>query len=635
MRLSGPAINIAGGVAGVAAVVAGLGSGQFTTAGIPWGIPSGSLAVGVDPLTALFTLPILVISALCAVHGYGYVKPYAARGSDIARFWAFYNLLTGGMLLVTVARNALLFLLGWEIMALASFFLVLFESGKEPVRRAAWIYLVATHIGTACILFLFSLLGSRGSMDFASLALPDPSLAGAAFILALVGFGAKAGLVPFHVWLPEAHPSAPSNVSAVMSGVMIKTGVYGLLRFMLFLGEPHAWWGWVLLLAGLVSGVTGVLYALAQHDLKRLLAYSSVENIGIIGMGLGTGLLGVCLDIPAMAFLGFAGAFLHVVNHSVFKSLLFLATGSMQKETGTRQLDRLGGLMKRMPVTGAVFLLGSAAICGLPPLNGFVGELVAYMAAFSGLSAGAGSPAALSGIVAAGGLALLGGLALACFAKAFGMAFLGEPRTDSARNAHETVFSMRFSMVALSVLCLALGLGGSFMVRLISPVVGFTASGFGYRPSLAVPAGLAAKTLGFVSFGSVLIIVAVLLLLLARSWLLSKRKVSTAPTWGCGYGSPAPSMQYTASSFTDPITWLFRGILGTRRTYSVPDGLFPERSNFSSATPDACTEKFYRPLFAGLERGFMKLRVIQHGRINLYVLSIAVALVALLVWKLG
>jgi len=593
------------------------------------------MAVGIDPLSALFALPVLVISALCALHGCGYMKPYAAKGKDMSRFWAFYNFLTGGMLLVTVARNALLFLLGWEVMALASFFLVLFDAGREPVRRAAWIYLVATHLGTACILLLFSMLGSGGSLDFTGLSLPDRSWAGAAFVLALVGFGTKAGFVPFHVWLPEAHPSAPSNVSAVMSGVMIKTGIYGLLRFILFMGPPPAWWGWTLLGVGLLSGVAGVLMALSQHELKRMLAYSSVENIGIIGMGLGLGLLGISYGIPAMAFLGFAGAFLHVLNHSVFKSLLFLAAGAIQNATGTRELDQLGGLLKRMPVTGAAFLAGSVAICGLPPLNGFVGELTAYLAAFTGIQNGAGTQGALPGIIAIGGLALMGGLALACFTKAFGIAFLGEPRSPGAGSARESHFSMRFPLVALSLLCLLMGLGGWLLVGLVEPVVGMLTTGFGFPVATGVHASHAESTLRYASIGSVSVIAAVLLLLFVRSRLLARRSVTTAPTWGCGYGSPEPSMQYTASSFADPLTGLFGPALGTGRNLASPGGLFPDRAGFSSDTPDACTDRFYIPLFTGMERLFKRLRVIQHGRINLYVLSIVVALAALLAWKLG
>jgi formate hydrogenlyase subunit 3/multisubunit Na+/H+ antiporter MnhD subunit len=282
----------------------------------------------------------------------------------------FFNLLLASMLLVVTARNGVLFLVSWEIMSLSSFFLVMFEDEKPGVREAGWTYLVTTHLGTALLLAMFVLLGrNSGSLDFDALSAPE-AIAGVVFLLGLIGFGTKAGLMPLHVWLPEAHPVAPSYVSAVMSGVMIKMGIYGLLRTLTWLGEPPAWWGWTLLVLGVVSGVLGVLYALAQHDLKRLLAYHSVENIGIIAMALGVGLLGVHYRIPAMAALGFTGGLLHVVNHALFKSLLFLGAGSVLHATGVGDLDRLGGLLKRMPITGTTFLIGAAAICGLPPLNG-------------------------------------------------------------------------------------------------------------------------------------------------------------------------------------------------------------------------------------------------------------------------
>jgi len=288
-------------------------------------------------------------------------------------------------LLVVVARNGVLFLMSWELMSLASFFLVTLEDEKESVRRAGWIYLIAMHLGTAFLLAMFLLLGQNAaSLDFERLS-TAAAPSGVFFLLAVIGFGTKAGFIPMHVWLPEAHPAAPSHVSAVMSGVMIKTGIYGLLRILTLLGPPAAWWGWTLVAIGIVSGILGVLYALAQHDLKRLLAYHSVENIGIIALGLGIGVLGISYSNPMMAALGFTGGLLHVVNHALFKSLLFLGAGSVLHATGTGELDRLGGLLKRMPVTGTTFLIGAVAISGLPPLNGFVSEFLIYLGVIAGL----------------------------------------------------------------------------------------------------------------------------------------------------------------------------------------------------------------------------------------------------------
>ena len=335
-------------------------------------------------------------------------------------------------------------------MSLASFFLVTFEYEKPMVRQAGWIYLIATHIGTAFLIVFFILLGRQaGSLDFDKVSAIPSSLANIMFLLAVVGFGTKAGFMPFHVWLPYAHPAAPSHVSAVMSGVMIKTGIYGLVRALTLLGMPPAWWCWVLIGIGAVSGVLGVLFALAQHDLKRLLAYHSVENIGIITIGLGVGLLGINTNSPTLAILGFGGGLLHVINHAVFKGLLFLGAGSVLHSSETGHIDLLGGLIKRMPVTAFTFLIGSIAISGLPPLNGFISEFLIYLGIFkNGISARFAS--IIPALVVIGSLALIGGLALACFTKAFGVIFLGEPRSNHAKEAHEVGFCMKFSMVILA-----------------------------------------------------------------------------------------------------------------------------------------------------------------------------------------
>ena len=402
---------------------------------VPWTLPYGSFHLVLDPLSGLFLLPILFLSGAAAIYGMGYLRPDGGergRGGS----WFFFNLLVASMVLVVVAWNAVLFLVAWEAMALSSFFLVTQEDESATVRDAGIVYLIAAHLGTAFLLVLFLLLGrGANSLEFDRFAAGAASVpAGVLFLLALVGFGAKAGFFPLHVWLPEAHPAAPSHVSAVMSGVMIKTGIYGLVRALTFFGPPAGWWGWVLLVIGFTSGVTGVLFALAQHDLKRLLAYHSVENIGIIALGLGVGLLGQATGSPAVAALGYAGALLHVVNHALFKGLLFLAAGAVKHGAHSLHLAELGGLLRRMPRTGALFLVGAVAISGLPPLNGFISEFLVFLGAFRGIISLGAADAALLGL-AIGGLAFVGGLAMACFTKAFGVVFLGEPRTVEAAGA--------------------------------------------------------------------------------------------------------------------------------------------------------------------------------------------------------
>ncbi len=407
---------------GLVPVIQVLASGSSIQFHFPWPVPFGEFFIELDPLSAWFLLPTLLLSAFCAIYGVGYLREQAEKRS-LGPVWFFYCLLVLGMTLVLVARNAVLFLSAWELMAVSSFFLVTFEHERESVRNAGWIYLVATHLGTGFLLAFFILMGREtGSMNFdvwAAQGIHTQGLAGILFLMAVVGFGTKAGFMPFHVWLPEAHPAAPSHVSALMSGVMIKTGIYGLLRAFTFLGAPPLWWGWLFIGIGLSSGVLGVLFALAQHDLKRLLAYHSVENIGIIALGIGIGLLGQNTGSPALVALGFGGALLHVLNHALFKGLLFLGAGAVAHSAGTREIDRLGGLLKRMPWTAATFLIGAAAISGLPPLNGFVSEFLIFLGAFKGGISG-GSDVAVPLLALVAGLAVIGGLAAACFTKAFG-----------------------------------------------------------------------------------------------------------------------------------------------------------------------------------------------------------------------
>src|SRR5438552_5418701 len=376
---------------GVGGAVAGCALGLIPAAGIllgqpvralrvAWDVPYGAFFVQIDPLSAFFLLPIFGLSALAAIYGAEYMRAYRDEKSA-GSSWFFFDLLVGGMAMVVVARNAVLFLVAWEVMALASFFLVTFQDEEESVRSAGWTYLVATHLGTACLLVLFILLGrGAGSLDFDRFT--AASGVGLLFILSVVGFGSKAGFMPFHVWLPEAQPAAPSHVSAVISGVMIKMGIYGLVRTLTFLGPLPAWAGWLLIGVGVTSGILGVLFAVAQHDLKRLLAYSSVENIGIILLGIGVGVLGLATGMLPLAVIGFAAGLLHVVNHSIFKGLLFLGAGAVHPGAHSLDFEQLGGLLKRMPWTGAAFLIGATAIVGLPPLNGFIGEFLLFYSGF-------------------------------------------------------------------------------------------------------------------------------------------------------------------------------------------------------------------------------------------------------------
>lgn len=605
-----------------------LWTGQSMDLRLLWSVPFGSFSIGLDPLSALFVVIIEVVSALAAIYGLGYLKAYSGR-RHLGAAWCFFNWLQASMLLIVLARNGVLFLVAWEGMSLSSFFLVMFEHEKPAVREAGWTYLVAAHLGAACLLVVFVLLsGVQADMDFDRLVAPSgPLMAGVIFGLAVLGFGAKAGFVPLHVWLPEAHPAAPSHVSAVMSGVMIKTGIYGLVRIILLLGPPPIWWGATLLVIGGVSGILGVLYALAQHDLKRLLAYHSVENIGIICLGLGVWLLGGAGRNPALAALGIFGALLHVCNHAVFKSLLFLGAGAVNQGAHTLEIDRLGGLQKRMPQTALTFLIGSVAICGLPPLNGFVSELFIYLGAFGAVTQAGGF--AVAGMMTLLALSLIGALAAACFTKVYGMVFLGEPRSEAARHAKDPEGSMRRPMAALAGVCVLLGLGAPLGAALVFPAA---AQLLGEAAAKAALVSARPWLLVLVWGGGVLILIAVLLAGL-RYRLLRRRTMSEGPTWDCGYAAPTARMQYTASSFAWPVLDMFRWLVRPKLDMRLDHGDFPRQAHLASHTADLFKTMLFAPLFRSVAILSGYLHWLQQGRNQLYVLYIAITVLALLLLK--
>ena len=372
---------VVGAGIGLVPVIHTLANGTTDSLRLDWDKPHGALVVGLDSLSAFFLAPVLTLSALAAVYGGAYLHEYRDR-KPLGTVWFFFCMFVAGMVLVVIARAAVLFLLAWEVMSLSAFFLVTFEHEQAESRRAGWVYLVATHLGVAFLFALFTLLSDHsGSTEFSayvSSAKTVPALSGVLFILALVGFGTKAGLVPLHVWLPEAHAAAPSHVSALMSGVMIKMGVYGLLRTLTFLGPLQAWWGVTLVVAGSMTAVLGIAFATYQRDIKRVLAYSSVENVGLIVLALGIGLWGAANGRPVVAVFGASACLLHIWNHAAMKGLMFFAAGGIVHGTGTRDMERLGGLMKRMPWNGGMMVLGAVAIAALPPLNGFTGKWLIY-----------------------------------------------------------------------------------------------------------------------------------------------------------------------------------------------------------------------------------------------------------------
>lgn len=594
-----------------------------------WPVPGGRIELGIDSLSGLFLLLLFLVSAAAVLFGMAYFEPHEHE-QPLTPVRFFISGFIISIALVLTAQNAVLFLACWEMMALGGFFLVAFESRDIQVRKAALLYLVATHLGTLCLFVAFGLLGARaGSFAFSQMAGHSALLAVSTpvFVLAVLGFGSKAGFVPLHIWLPEAHPAAPSPVSALMSGVMIKTGIYGLLRVLGFFAQPPAWWGLTLAAIGMISGALGILWALAQSDFKRLLAYSSIENVGIITLGIGIGYLGVSLRNSLIALFGFAGGLWHVANHGFFKSTLFLGAGSILQATGNRDMDRQGGLLKQMPFTGLAVLMASIAICGLPPFNGFVSEWLIYSGAFH-----VGQGRQLYLLVAAPVLAFIGALAVACFSKAYGAQFLGIARTQRASAAKEPDWRMILPMGLLTGLCLVMGL----VPGLFFPL-------FGRAAAAAVPLsrldtqtlfGNSAVLLSTIGLLSCFLLFVSVFLYLVRRAVLSGRDVAESSTWGCGYGGVAARAQYTASSFAQFPVLLFRSLANRRVELHRPPGYFPAGARFRSSARDWVLNRVVNPLVEQSLSCVSALRRIHHGKVQLYLITMFIFIVGLFLWKL-
>jgi len=614
------------GLAGVAVFFI---TGKAATFSVFDTLPFGPCDFGVDHLSAFFLLPVLIVSTCCSLYSTSYWAA-DANPKTWRRLTFFFGILTASLLILITARNGILFLLAWEVMALSAFFVLTTEDHKQDVQDAGLLYMIATHTGTLALFALFSLLGvAASSYQFSAMAglTPSAPVAAAIFCTALFGFGMKAGLMPLHVWLPSAHASAPSHISAIMSGVMIKMGVYGLLRILSFFPHPPMWWGMTLLIAGIISAIMGVVFALGQHDIKRLLAYHSIENIGIIFIGIGLAVIGLAFNLPLLSLLGMSGALLHTLNHALFKSLLFLGAGSVIHSSHTREIDLMGGIAKSMPWTSALFLVGAVAICGLPPLNGFVSEYLIYLGIFNGVNGGNGAAVPVMAL-AAPALAMVGALAVACFVKVCGITFLGTARNSETSNIHEAGWPMRLPMIALASLCAVIGLFPQLAAGLLQSAV----SSWLPTPAINGQMLLSAAPLGWITaLGMVLLAAAAFM---AFSLLRKPRtsKHARTVTWGCGYLRPTPRMQYSSSSFAEMIVKLFRGVLHPHMKNPELTGTIPAKTRFSSHVPEAVLELAIIPLFAAADRKFNHIRKLQHGQLPLYILYIFVTLCLLLTW---
>ncbi len=582
-----------------------------------------TLSFQVDSLSAFFLSAIFLVCLLGAVYSVHYMNnPEKASGTAVNNL--FFSILIASMAMVVVADNIITFLLSWEIMSLSSFFLVVYDHRSAQNRKAGYLYFVFSHVGAMFLLAGFGVLyGQTGSFAFSAAANLPESAKTLMFILCFVGFGSKAGVFPFHVWLPHAHPAAPSHISAVMSGVMIKTGIYGIVRMYAVLDLHTPLFGEIVVIAGMISGVLGVVYALGQHDLKRLLAYSSVENIGIILIGIGIGMLGVSSGNPVMAVLGFTGGLLHVLNHSIFKSLLFMGAGIIIQKTGTRSIDALGGLLKNMKITGSTFLIGSLAISGLPPFNGFVGEFFVYLGGFRGLTLD--KTGFVLSILAIISLAVIGGLALACFTRVVGVVLQGEPRSDAAVGVNEKGPTMLISMLVLAGLCLIIGVFPRVFILMTLEAVAAIGLGYGripFEPFLHITTNI--------SLAAAVFFVVLLLLFSFRTLLYRGKTIARSGTWGCGFTQPTVKMQYTGSSYAASILEFFKPVAPLHEDHPAIRGRFPQKTHYQSHVDDISELHMENVIVRPVLWLFDKLRWMQHGDIHLYIGYILLAIVVLL-----
>ncbi len=642
--LTASAASLLGIVAGVWTV-----GGAFTNRIIlAAGLPDLPFHLRLDPLAGFFITVICLMSFFISVYSLGYIKGYLGR-RPVTSLVIFYNLFLAGMMMVVLADDALFFLISWEVMAAASYFLVMFEDERIENRRAAFLYMIMAHIGAIAILLSFGVmagltagLGGFNGYTFDAMRQAQFPIGWAttAFLLAFFGFAAKAGVVPLHVWLPEAHPVAPSNVSALMSGVMLKTAIYGIVRVTFdLLGTFPWWWGAIVLIFGLISAVMGVLYALMQHDLKRLLAYHSVENIGIILIGIGLSMIFTSFNFPMLASLALIAGLYHTMNHAVFKGLLFMGAGAVLHATNERNMEEMGGLIHRMPWTAALFLIGCVSISALPPFNGFVSEWLTFQAFL--LSPALTSPL-LKLLIPLGAalLALTGALAAACFVKAFGVTFLGHWRGHRMPHVHEADWFMRSGMILAAFTCLVLGVLPTFFIdwmniipeQLLGTKMGAGSGAFGWLWLAPVARERASYSGTIVFLGILVVVVAAYIILHVKPGAIQR-----VPIWDCGFGKLNERMQYNSTAFAMPIRRIFGFLFHIReRVKLTPAGAYPavpKRLHYYLRIRDRFWGWLYRPV---VEFSFwMSRRVgrLQQGRIQAYLIYSFITIIVLLVFS--
>ena len=583
---------------------------------------TGPIPVRMDALSGWFILIIDLIFLTGALYGYSYMKTYKKRENSLTLHSISFLLQHTAIISLCVIQNSFVFLIAWEILALTSFVLIIFENENPVTIKAGINYLIQAHFSIVFLMIGFLwVINKTNSYDFEAITAYSASVPGNAslilFLCFFFAFAIKAGFVPFHTWLPYAHPAAPSHISGMMSGVIIKIGIFGILRMLLLIQTDFLAVGYIILIASVLSGLYGVMLAIVQHNLKKLLAYHSIENIGIIGIGIGIGCIGKGMGSQILMTLGFAGALLHTLNHALFKSLLFYAAGNVYQATHTMEIEKLGGVIKKMPQTAFLFLIAAIAICGIPPFNGFISEFIIYTGLYSWLSEGT-LFSLLAAIFSTIGLVAIGGLAMICFTKAFGIIFLGTERHALPAGCREVSFIQLLPSYILAIVIVFIGIFPLLFIKMLAMPVGlFTGSAV----FLANPSQLKVfAALQPISWATWMLIITVICLYFIRHFRAAKHPANAGSTWGCGYVASGPKQQYTASSFVRTYSKLFAPVLLVEKKEVTVQGIFPSGGKYHTHAHDKL-EKGLIDSILKLNKNFMSRFVfLNNGKLQFYIL---------------
>lgn len=609
----------------VAFVTSFLAIKGFSGGGIEYfingGIFFGEIPFRIDALSSWFILIINLTSITGVIYGTGYLKSYPASSSQVSFHWMLYLVFQSSMITVSMVQHSIAFIVAWEVMSLSSMFLVLFDYTNPKVLKAGVNYLVQMHISVALLTVAFIWVYFKtGTFDFKGIGIffsfnPNIWL----FLLFFAGYGLKAGFLGLHTWLPVAHPAAPSHVSGVMSGVIVKMGIYGIIRTVTFLKSDIVILGEIIITMSLLTAIFGIMNAAVNRDFKRMLAYCTIENIGIIGIGIGLGMIGMANNNSTLAFLGFAGALLHILNHSLYKSLLFFSAGSVYNQTHTRDMDKLGGLMKKMPGTAFAFLTGAIAIGGIPPLNGFISEFLIYCGMLAGIKS-AGVEQITLMIITFAGMSFVGGISILAFTKAFGTIFLGIPRQKLKEEPSEVSLTMLFPQYIIIAFMLFIAFFPGIFLRLSGMVLSsFSVTGSSFNMS-GVDSYI--SVMNSISIASAIFLILAVIVFLVRIFMTSGSSVTYSSTWGCAYEAPDPGMQYTGKSFSKSFGKIMNYILIEKKGYKEigRDEIFPDERKYRSFYLDVFETRVIDPLLILLKRLINMFQFVQNGRIQAYVI---------------